>query len=213
MSSSAAHRCRHIKASGTQCGSPALRDKNFCFYHQENRPLKVDCYYNPDEYPTGEIALPYFEDAHSIQSVIRQTVQMVLQKRLERKTASLVLYALQIASSNLKRLELEKPQPEQVATDIVKEERWQNPIAAPDHEGETACESSDKSSDSAQPANHDREASPVNASTQTNEDEDRENDRSSEDLPPGTIQACHQAAPQMRNRPRQNHQRKRQYVI
>jgi len=37
MSSLAAPRCRHIKVNGTQCGSPALRKKNFCFYHQQNR--------------------------------------------------------------------------------------------------------------------------------------------------------------------------------
>jgi hypothetical protein len=116
MSSFAATRCQHIKVSGIQCGSPALRSKNFCFYHQQNRPVTVECYFDGG-YATGEIDLPVFEDAHSIQSAIRQVVQMVLQKRLERKTASLLLYALQIASSNLKRMELEKPQPEQVVTD------------------------------------------------------------------------------------------------
>ncbi len=209
MSSLAAPRCRHIKVNGTQCGSPALRHKNFCFYHHQDRPLKVPCYYE-QEYPLGEITLPYFEDAHSIQSVLRQVVQMVMQKRLERKTASLLLYALQIASSNLKRMELEKPQPEQVVTHLATESA--TPMAARDEE-ETARENSDKSSTSAQPANRDQEASPVNASTQTNEDEDKENDRSGEDLPPGTIQACYQPAPQMRTRPRQNHQRKQQYVI
>lgn len=108
MSSHAAPRCRHIKVNGTQCGSPALRNKNFCFYHQENRPLPVECYAD-DEYSTGTITLPYFEDAHALQAVIRQVVQLVLQKRIERKTADLLLYALQIASSNLKRMELEKP--------------------------------------------------------------------------------------------------------
>ncbi len=92
MSSSAAPRCRHIKVNGTQCGSPALRHTNFCFYHQQDRPLTVECY-SEGPYATGEIALPLFEDAHSIQTVIRQVVQMVLQKRLERKTASLLLYA------------------------------------------------------------------------------------------------------------------------
>ena len=88
MSSFAAARCQHIKVSGTQCGSPALRSKKFCFYHQEHRPWPVECYAD-DKYATGTITLPYFEDAHSIQSVIRQVVQMVLQKRIERKTASL----------------------------------------------------------------------------------------------------------------------------
>jgi len=116
MSSLAAARCQHIKVSGIQCGSPALRKKSYCFYHQQNRPLTVECY-SEGQYATGEIVLPVFEDAHSLQTVIRQVVQMVLQKRIERKTASLLLYALQLASSNLKRMELEKPQPEQIVTD------------------------------------------------------------------------------------------------
>ena len=174
MSSQAAPRCRHIKVNGTQCGSPALRNKNFCFYHQENRPVRVECYSDgPDA--TGEITLPYFEDAHSLQAVIRQVVQMVLQKRLERKTAGLLLYALQIASANLKRMELEKPQPEQVVVDPVQKEKWQTPIAAIT-ENEAARENSDNTSDNSSEESSDK--SP---------DEDIQ--RSDEDLPLGTIHA------------------------
>jgi hypothetical protein len=166
MPSHEAPRCRHIKVNGTQCGSPALRSRNFCFYHQQDRPRKVECY-SEGEYATGEIPLPYFEDAHSIQTVIRQVVQMVLQKRIERKTASLLLYAFQIASSNLKRMELEKPQPEQVVIDVEQKEKWQIPIAALS-EGEPARETSDENLES-----------------------NNENKDSEADLPPGTIQACH----------------------
>jgi|SRR5208337_559123 len=176
MSSSAAARCRHIKVNGTQCGSPALRNKNFCFYHQQDRPLTVECY-SEQEYATGEITLPVFEDAHSIQTVLRQVVQMVLQKRIERKTASLLLYALQIASSNLKRMELEKPQPEQVVIDLETES--ETPMAA----------LNENARESPASAQHEWNAPPVNASTKT--DEDKENERSGEDLPPGTIQACY----------------------
>jgi hypothetical protein len=226
MSSNAAPRCRHIKINGTQCGSPALRDKSFCFYHQQNRPMSAECYYKADEYSTGEITLPYFEDAHSIQTVIRQIVQMVLQKRLARETASTLLYTLQIASSNLKRMELEKPQPEQVLTDVEQESEWKTPIAVRDQTSESLASGG---SANAQPADHDLEASPASASIQTNDDrvadkdrveykngvqeKDRANDRSGEDLPPGTIHACYEPAPQMRSRTRQNLQRKQQYVI
>src|ERR1700720_4070737 len=90
MSSSEAPRCRHVKVNGTQCGSPAVRSKSFCYYHQQHRPILAECY-SDGEYSTGEILLPVFEDAHSVQSVIRKVVQMVLQKRIERKTASLLL--------------------------------------------------------------------------------------------------------------------------
>ena len=196
MSSFTAARCRHIKISGTQCGSPALRNKVFCFYHHKDRPLPVECY-SDIEYATGEINLPFFEDAHSIQAVIRQVVQMVLQKRIERKTASLLLYALQIASSNLKRMELEKPQPEQVVTDLEPvldpHEAWQAPIA---RSGETARETSA----SAQPTNRDQKVSEIKASP-------------GEDLPPGTIQACYRPGPQTQNRPRQSRPQRKQYVI
>src|SRR5713226_4570890 len=189
----AAARCQHIKVSGTQCGSPALRSKNFCFYHQQNRPLTVECY-SEQQYATGEIDLPVFEDAHSVQAVIRQVVQMVLQKRIERKTASLLLYALQIASSNLKRMELEKPQPEQVVTDLEPvldpHDAWQAPIA---RSGETAGETSA----SAPPTNGDQKVSEV----------------SGEDLPPGTIQACYRPGPKTQNRPRQSRPQRKQYVI
>jgi hypothetical protein len=233
MSSFAAPRCRHIKVNGTQCGSPALRHENFCFYHQQDRPLPVECYFD-GPYATGEITLPYFEDAHSIQTVIRQVVQMVLQKRLERKTASLLLYALQIASSNLKRMELEKPQPEQVVIDLETDKESETHMAARDDdqaaregsasegsasegsasEGSASEGSASESSASAQTPSHHRDASPVNPSAQT----DADSKRSGEALPPGTIHACYQPAPyqpapQMRNRPRQNRQRKQQYVI
>jgi hypothetical protein len=119
---------------------------------------------------------------------------MVLQKRIERKTASLLLYALQIASSNLKRMELEKPQPEQVVTDLEPvldpHDAWQAPIA---RSGETARETPA----SAPPTSRDQKVGEV----------------SGEDLPPGTIQACYRPGPTTQNRPRQSPPRRKQYVI
>jgi hypothetical protein len=127
------------------------------------------------------ILLPVFEDAHSVQSVIRQVMQMVLQKRIERKTASLLLYALQIASSNLKRMELEKPQPEQVVIDVVTPLKWEPPIAAPELTEEEARETAEEASAPAQPDNVQAD----NAQPIINRS------REQEELPPGTIQACH----------------------
>ena len=181
MSSSEAPRCRHVKVNGTQCGSPAVRSKSFCYYHQQHRPILAECY-SDGEYSTGEILLPVFEDAHSVQSVIRKVVQMLLQKRIERKTASLLLYALQIASSNLKRMELEKPQPEQVVIDVVQPLKYEPPIATPElteeeskEEEEAKEASAHAQSDNAQADN----AQPI-----------IEPSREQENLPPGTIHAC-----------------------
>lgn len=178
MSSYAAPRCRHIKVNGTQCGSPALRDQNFCFYHHKERPWPVECY-SDGEYATGDVILPYFEDAHSIQAVVRRVMQMLMQKRIERKTASLLLYALQIASSNLKRMDLEKPQPEQVVVDIDTESKM--PIAALVVD-ERVSESSARGisvSDSSASDSSDNSLPTV--------------ERREQVLPPGTIQACEES--------------------
>jgi len=184
MSSSEAPRCRHVKVNGTQCGSPAVRSKSFCYYHQQHRPILAECY-SDGEYSTGEILLPVFEDAHSVQSVIRKVMQILLQKRIERKTASLLLYALQIASSNLKRMELEKPQPEQVVIDVVQPLKYEPPIAAPELTEEEAREEAKETAEEASANEQPDNASSDN--TQVIIDRSREQ----EELPPGTIQACH----------------------
>jgi hypothetical protein len=206
--SSSALRCKHIKVSGTRCGSPALRQKSFCFYHQQNRPISAECYYKADEYSTGDIILPPFEDAHSIQTVIRQIMQMVLQKRLEQKTASLMLYALQIASSNLKRIEAEKPQPADVVTDPENMD-LENPDSKTfgfESAAETFVEA-----ESLQQA--DCEANAVQQPEQNQTRENKGAKAGSEELSPGTftIQACYRPGPPPQNRARQRPTK--QYVI
>jgi hypothetical protein len=94
-----------------------------------------------------------------------------------------MLYALQIASSNLKRMELEKPQPEQVVAATDLDPVTNNPIAV---------------------------ASEAKVGGESN---NNNVDRSGEDLPEGTIQACHRPDPQNRNHPTPNRQGRKQYVI
>jgi hypothetical protein len=113
-------RCRHVKTNGTQCGSPALRDKELCYFHDQNQPQPVELYIDGQRYSDTHIELPVFEDAHSIQTVLRQVVQLLLSRRIERKDASLLLYALQIASSNLKTMQAEKARPTQMVVEPEK---------------------------------------------------------------------------------------------
>ena len=113
-------RCRHVKTKGTQCGSPALKGKELCYYHEQNRPVAAELYIDGERYSDGSIMLPPFEDAHSIQTVIRHVVQLVLTRRIERKDAGLLLYALQIASGNLKTMQAENAKPTQVVVEPEK---------------------------------------------------------------------------------------------
>jgi hypothetical protein len=109
-------RCQHIKVNGTQCGSPARRNEPHCHYHRENQPERVKV----GGEAGWDVLVPLFEDAQSIQSMVRQVAMLLLGGKIENKRAGLVLYALQIASTNLKRMEAEKPRPAQVVVDAEK---------------------------------------------------------------------------------------------
>lgn len=111
-------RCQHIKTNGTQCGSPAMREGKFCYHHQECRAERVTV--KGADGKTSEILVPVFEDAHSIQTMVRQVVILMLEDRIDDKKAGRVLYGLQIAGSNLKHMEAEKPRAEQVVVDAAK---------------------------------------------------------------------------------------------
>ena len=116
-------RCRHVKTNGTQCGSPALKGKELCFFHERNQPRAVELYLDGERYSDGSMVLPAFEDAHAIQTVIRQVVELMLARRIDRKDAGLLLYALQIASGNLKTMRAEKATPTQVVVEPDKAEQ------------------------------------------------------------------------------------------
>ncbi len=127
MPNNEAPKCQHIKTNGTQCGSPALKDNQFCYYHAQCRAITFNYRLAYHDYTPTEIHLPAFEDAHSIQLMLRQVTELVLKRKIDLKEASVLLYALQIASSNLKRLEFDEPQPEDVVTDAAIEHIVETP--------------------------------------------------------------------------------------
>jgi hypothetical protein len=119
MQLSKPERCHHIKSNGAQCGCPALRNQRLCYFHREAQPQRVEvCGENGKT--SGQMLVPVFEDATSIQMMVRQVTMLILEGKIDNKRAGLVLYALQTASSNLKRLAAEQPRPVQVVVDTNK---------------------------------------------------------------------------------------------
>lgn len=96
-------RCQHIKVNGVQCGSPALRRNRFCFFHKRFHDERIRLATDRARRGAGTFILPVLEDANSIQVALMQIMRLLLAKQIEPKTASLLLYALQTASSNLQR--------------------------------------------------------------------------------------------------------------
>src|SRR5208283_4967351 len=96
--------CTQRKEDGDPCRSRALRGEKVCHYHKVMGTPKI----NIDNSPTGHTYLPVFEDAVSIQSAISDVCEMMLHRRIEPKEASILLYAMQVASTNMAHLNGEK---------------------------------------------------------------------------------------------------------
>jgi hypothetical protein len=100
-------RCYHIKVNGEQCGSPALRGKCYCFFHNKYRHLGAYGVPQRGQRAAAAGRFPILEDANSVQAALMQVVRLILAQQIDSKEAGLLLYALQIASSNLQHLRLE----------------------------------------------------------------------------------------------------------
>jgi hypothetical protein len=97
------NRCQHLKTSGTQCGSPALRRNRFCYFHKRYQDERIRLNVDRRRRGTATFFLPVLEDANSIQMSLMQIMRLLLTGQIEHKTASLLLYALQTASTNLRQ--------------------------------------------------------------------------------------------------------------
>src|SRR5664279_2192114 len=102
--------CEHIKPSGTVCGSPALRNQKFCYYHSKVRKTvpKNNLFVfleNPgrkENDPYYAFEFPYLEDAAAVQIAFMQFIYGVSQHRMEEWRARMILSALHGAAANLR---------------------------------------------------------------------------------------------------------------
>src|ERR1700735_2237910 len=94
------YQCRHIFTDGHRCGSPCLRQEDFCYYHHTTRRPVHDPRTREDRYAFD---LPMPEDRAAIQLAIGQILLRIAHNQIDSKRAGLLLYGLQIASTNLPR--------------------------------------------------------------------------------------------------------------
>jgi hypothetical protein len=92
-----AARCRYEKANGSTCRAPRVRGKKYCHMHEmleEARPQKI--------------RLPNLADANGIHAAIAKGAQAVVDGTLDQKQASILGYYLQLALSNVGRVDFEE---------------------------------------------------------------------------------------------------------
>jgi hypothetical protein len=86
-----APRCEKVREDGTVCGSPQMKGYRYCYAHErmlQTRSLKLE--------------LPALEDANAVQMAIMRVQKALIDDEISEKKAGLLLYSLQMASSNLK---------------------------------------------------------------------------------------------------------------
>jgi hypothetical protein len=90
--------CTHIKVTGQQCGSPALRGEFFCYFHTriiKGVSQRVDMRLDP---------MALLEDHEAIQFSLMNVVDGLVKGTLDRPRARLILQALRIAARNAKEV-------------------------------------------------------------------------------------------------------------
>ena len=100
--------CRHIFPSGKKCKSPALTEKDFCYFHHNKRNQKRVPQVreaNLGSQPSTLVHyLPQLEDGDTILTAISDVIQALAANRIDPRRAQILIYGLQVASQHSKRL-------------------------------------------------------------------------------------------------------------
>ena len=110
-------RCQHVKVNGTQCGSPALRRRRHCYFHDHMLDGKRRFANRQEVKPRAIFSMCLLEDANAVQLAVMQVLQLLGSGQMDTKTAGLILYGLQIACSNLRHTSFEAEKPTDVVID------------------------------------------------------------------------------------------------
>ncbi len=103
--------CEFVKTNGARCGSPALRNFYYCYFHRNSlEPAAVVGH--------TSFKLPVLEDAETIQVAITRVLQGLAYGTVDPIRAKFMLYGLQVASQNLKQANF-KPSQHTIVTDLT----------------------------------------------------------------------------------------------
>jgi hypothetical protein len=117
--------CSHFKSDGVKCDAPALRNQTLCYFHyrwpkRQQRRVQLGGPVGANN-NTG-IEFPTLESYEDIQVGIMEVLQAIVDDRVSTKRAGLMLYALQIASGNMRMKEKPGLSSRKAVTEIELEE-------------------------------------------------------------------------------------------
>ncbi len=106
-----APRCEKVREDGTVCGCPQMKGYRYCYAHERMLAMR-----------SGRLELPALEDANAVQMAIMRVQKALIDDEISEKKAGLLLYSLQMASSNLKHTTFTDSKKE-VVTEMVESPR------------------------------------------------------------------------------------------
>jgi hypothetical protein len=88
-----AARCTHRRLNGSYCGSPRMKDSQFCYAHDRFMAVR-----------TQDMELPPLEDANAIVLSLTKGLQAMMKGQMDLKSAGMYFYGLQIVASVMGRV-------------------------------------------------------------------------------------------------------------
>ena len=94
------YQCHHVFPEGKRCGSPRMKDTQFCYHHHDaRRPIS---FHLEREGRRSNFSL-FTPNSHcAIQESLGEIIVRLAANSIDSRRAGLLLYALQIASMNLR---------------------------------------------------------------------------------------------------------------
>jgi hypothetical protein len=93
------HQCRHTMPEGGRCGSPAMNGEKFCYHHHQTRRPIADARQRRARRNAFDMPTP--NSRAEIQDSLGRIIAHVAGNDIDLRRAGLLLYALQLASTNL----------------------------------------------------------------------------------------------------------------
>src|SRR5579859_1629961 len=87
-------RCAHIHANNLPCGSPAMKDATFCYFHSEARKIAETA-------AAQAVQMPVLDDHHGLQLAVMRVCSLLANKQIEEKAARAIFDGLRLAQTTL----------------------------------------------------------------------------------------------------------------
>ena len=97
--------CRHIKEDGAYCGSPALRERKYCYYHLMQRGRRLRRARALRDNQPYRLEIQSLDNLYAVRAALTDIAQALAAGQLDARTAGKLLYAIQQVSATNRRIE------------------------------------------------------------------------------------------------------------